>query len=139
MSHEKRNRPKTSKYKKSGAKSEFFNGSLLGILPFFIEMLLEQKRLKKDYPDAYREALKISKDTAKEVTMLIALFNVVVRKDSREDAYAFVRGIFQKVAVHSMTAFYQIDELVQCEGDPIENFTKFNVAWFAAMQEPGRS
>jgi hypothetical protein len=110
---------------------------LLGITPFFIKVLLEQRRLKRQYLEAYREVLKISKDTAKEVTTLIALFNVIAQKDGREQAYAFVKGIFQKVAVYSMPAFYQIDELVQCEGDLFENFTKFNAAWFAAMQEAG--
>ena len=110
---------------------------LLGIVPFFIKVLQEQRTLKKSYPEAYREALKISKDTAKEVTMLIALFNVIARKESREDAYEFVKGIFQKIAVNSMPAFYQIDDLVQCEGDPFENFMKFNAAWFKAMQEAG--
>ena len=110
---------------------------LLGIVPFFIKVLQEQRTLKKSYPEACREALKISKDTAKEVTMLIALFNVIARKESREDAYEFVKGIFQKIAVNSMPAFYQIDDLVQCEGDPFENFMKFNAAWFKAMQEAG--
>ena len=36
-----------------------------------------------------------------------------------------------------MPALYQIDELVQCEGDPFENFMNFNAAWFNAMQEAG--
>ena len=110
---------------------------LLGIVPFFIRVLLEQRALKKGYPQAYGEALKISKDTAKEVTMLIAIFNFIAQKDSRENAYECVKGIFQKIAVHSMPAFYQIDELVKCEGDPFENFMKFNAAWFKAMQEGG--
>jgi hypothetical protein len=110
---------------------------LLGIAPFFMKVLLEQIALKKNYPEAYREALKISPDTAKEVTMLISIFNVIAQKESRENAYEFVRGIFQKIAVHSMPAFYQIDVLVQCEGDPFENFMNFNAAWFNAMQEAG--
>lgn len=110
---------------------------LLGVVPFFTKTLLEQRRLKKNYPQAYCEAFKISKDTAKEVTMLIAMFNVVAREESRENAYEFVKRVFQKIAVHSMPALYQIDELVQCEGDPFDNFTKFNAAWFNAMQEAG--
>lgn len=110
---------------------------VLGIVPFFIKVLLEQRKLKLHYPQAYREALKISKDAAEEVTMLIAIFNVIAQKESRENAYEFVKVIFQKVAVHSMPAFYQIEELVQCEGDPFENFMKFNTAWFRAMQEAG--
>ena len=69
--------------------------------------------------------------------MLIALFNVIARKESRENAYEFVKGIFQKIAVYSMPAFYQIDDLIKCEGDTFDNFVKFNIAWFKAMQEAG--
>jgi hypothetical protein len=36
-----------------------------------------------------------------------------------------------------MPAMYQIDDLVKCEGDPFENFMKFTVAWFNAMNEEG--
>ena len=36
-----------------------------------------------------------------------------------------------------MPAYYQIDDLVQCEGDPFENFVKSNIAWFSAMNDEG--
>ncbi len=45
--------------------------------------------------------------------------------------------MFQKVAIHSMPAMYQIDDLVKCEGDTFENFVKFTRAWFEAMNEEG--
>jgi hypothetical protein len=110
---------------------------LLGILPFFVKVLLEQRALKKNYPEAYQETLKLSEDAAKEIPMLIAMFNIIARKEGRENAYEFVKGIFEKVAVYSMPAMYQIDDLVKCEGDPFENFVKFTVAWFEAMNEEG--
>ena len=110
---------------------------LLGILPFFIRLLLEQRALKKNYPEAYQETLKLSEDAAKEFPMLIAMFNILARKEGRENAYEFIKGIFQKVAIISMPEFYQIDDLVKCEGDPFENFGKFNIAWFKAMVEAG--
>jgi hypothetical protein len=110
---------------------------LLGMVPFFIRVLLERRRLIKNYPAAYQEALKLSKDTAKEITMLIAVFNLIASRSGRDNAYEFVQNIFQKVAVYSMPAFYQINELVKCEGDVFENFKKFNIAWFNAMNEEG--
>jgi len=110
---------------------------LLGILPFFIKLLLEQRALKKAYPEAYRKTLKLGEDAAKEIPMLIAMFNIIARKEGRENAYEFVKGIFQKVAVYSMPAMYQIDDLVKCDGDPFENFVKFTAAWFKAMNEEG--
>jgi len=36
-----------------------------------------------------------------------------------------------------MPAFYQIDDLVKCEGDTFDNFVKFNIAWFNAMNDEG--
>ena len=110
---------------------------LLGILPFFIKLFLEQRALKKNYPEAYQETLKLSEDAAKEFPMLIAMFNILARKEGKENAYTFVKSIFQKVAIHSMPALYQIDDLVKCEGDTFENFVKFNIAWFNAMNEEG--
>lgn len=110
---------------------------LFGILPFFIKMLLEKRALIKKYPEAYQEVLKFGKITAKELPMLIAMFNVVAKKEGRENAYEFVKSIFQKVAVHSLPAMYQIDDLVKCEGDTFDNFAKFNMAWFNAMNEEG--
>ncbi len=110
---------------------------LFGILPFFIKLFFEQRTLKKKYPDAYQETLKISKDTAKEFPMLIAMFNIIARKEGKENAYEFVKSIFQKVAIHSMPALYQIDDLVKCEGDTFDNFVKFNIAWFNAMNDEG--
>jgi hypothetical protein len=110
---------------------------IFGIPPFFIKVFLEKKALITKYPEAYQEVVKFGKITAKELPMLIAMFNVVAKKEGREDAYEFVKSIFQKVAVHSLPAMYQIDDLVKCEGDTFDNFAKFNMAWFNAMNEEG--
>ncbi|MFC2069498.1 L-2-amino-thiazoline-4-carboxylic acid hydrolase [Chloroflexota bacterium] len=110
---------------------------LFGMLLFFIRLLLEQRALKGKYPEAYREALKMGEDAAKELSMLVAMFNIVARKEGRENAYKFVLSLFQKVAIISMPELYQIDDLVKCEGDTFENFGKFNIAWFKAMVEAG--
>ncbi len=110
---------------------------LIGILPFFIRLFLGQRELKRKDPEAYQATLKLGESAAKEITMLISMFNIIARKEGRENAYEFVKGIFQKVAVYSMPAMYQIDDLVKCEGDPFENFVKFTVAWFNAMNEEG--
>lgn len=110
---------------------------LLGMLPFFISLFIGQRALKKKYPEAYRTALKLGKAEANDISMLVAMFNLVARKEGRENAYEYVKNIMQKIAIYSMPAFYQIDDLVECEGDVFENFTKFTVAWFNAMNEEG--
>lgn len=110
---------------------------LVGIVPFFIKLLLGQRAIKKNYPEACLEARKIGEDTAKELPMLVAMFNIIAKKERRENAYGFVKSIFQKVAVYSMPAMYQIDDLVKCEGDSFDNFAKFTSAWFKAMDKEG--
>jgi hypothetical protein len=110
---------------------------LPGMLPFFLKVFKEQRALRKKHPQAYQEALKLSRETAGEITMLIAMFNVIAASEGRENAYEFVKGIFQKVAVYSMPALYQVDDLEKCEGDVFDNFVDFNIAWFEAMHEEG--
>ncbi len=46
---------------------------LIGILPFFIKLLLEQRRLKRKYPEAYQATLKVGESAAKEFPMLISM------------------------------------------------------------------
>jgi hypothetical protein len=110
---------------------------LLGMAPFFIKLLAEQRRIRKAHPDLVAKAAEIGPELATNLVLLPALFNVTARGDGREQAYEFVKDIFQRVAVHSMPAIYQIDELVQCEGDSFENFKKFNRAMFEAIDRQG--
>ncbi len=109
----------------------------LGMVPFFIKLLAEQRRIRKGHPDLVAKAAEIGPEVAKNLVLLPSLFNVTARRDGREQAYEFVKDIFQRVAAHSMPAIYQIDELVQCEGDSFENFKRFNVAMFEAMDRVG--
>ena len=118
-----------------GALREKFG--LLGMAPFFIKFLAEQRRIRKAHPDLVAKAAELSPEFAQNLVLLPALFNIAARRDGREQAYEFVKDIFQRVAVHSMPAIYQIDELEQCEGDRFENFKKFNVAMFEAIDRQG--
>ncbi len=110
---------------------------VLGLPPFLVNVLAERRRIKKVYPDLVAKAREIGPEVEKEMVLLTSMFNVAARRYGREQAYELLQGIFQQVAVHSMPAIYQIDELVQCEGDRFENFKKFNVAMFEAMDREG--
>ncbi len=39
---------------------------LMGILPFFVRVLSEQRKLKRVYPEAYQASLKVGENAAKE-------------------------------------------------------------------------
>lgn len=110
---------------------------LIGMVPFFVSVLAERRRVRKAHPDLVDKAREIGPEVAKEMVLLTPLFTVTARRNGRAQAYEFLKDIFQRVSVHSMPAIYQIDELVQCEGDVFENFKKFNVAMFEAMNREG--
>ena len=99
--------------------------------------MINQKKIKREYSQAYEKALTISKNAATEITILVAMYNLIAKNDGNEKAYNFLKKIFQEMAVYSMPAYYQVDDLVRCEGDVFENFKKFNVAWFSAMNDEG--
>jgi len=105
---------------------------LLGLIPFTFRVVLERRRILKQYAKQYDELVRLTGKLAKEPPMLIAMFNVIARTESREQAYEFVKGIFQVIALKSLPAIYQLDYLVKCEGDVFDNFKKFNIAMFKA-------
>lgn len=109
----------------------------LGLVPFLIRVLAEQRRIRRAHPDLVAEAREIGPEVETEFVMLTALFRVAARLRGREEAYRFLRDIFQAVAIHSMPAIYQVDQMVACDGDPFGNFKRFNIAMFEAMNEVG--
>jgi hypothetical protein len=105
---------------------------LLGLVPFAFRVLRERRRILKQYAKQYDELSRLTPKGAKEITTMVAMFNMIARTESREQAYEFVKGIFQTIALKSLHAIYQLDDLVQCEGDVFDNFKKFNIAMFKA-------
>ncbi|MBW2525682.1 MAG: L-2-amino-thiazoline-4-carboxylic acid hydrolase [Deltaproteobacteria bacterium] len=106
---------------------------LLGLLPFAWRVLRERRRLLRDYAPQYAELQsRVAPALAQEVTTMIAMFNAVARDESRRRAYEFVQSIFQAIAPQSLRRIYQLDDLVECDGDVFDNFKKFNVAMFEA-------
>ena len=105
---------------------------LFGLVPFAFRVVLERRQILKRYSKQYDELVRLTGNLAKEPLIMIAMFNVIARTESREQAYEFVKGIFQIIALKSLPAIYQLDDLVKCEGDVFDNFKKFNIAMFEA-------
>ena len=110
---------------------------IMGVLPFLARVVREQRALRRQHPNVIDEARKLGPEVAREMVMLTALFNVAAARLGRGPAYDFLRRLFQRIAVFTMPAIYQIDELVACEGDVFDNFKDFNQAMFEAMDREG--
>jgi len=125
---------KQSRIVLSALREEF---GLLGLVPLFVRLQGEQRRIKKTHADLVAKAREMGPEVETEFVLLVSLFNIAAKRRGREEAYKFLKGIFQRVAVHSMPGIYQIEEMVACEGDPFENFKKFNKAMFHATDREG--
>jgi hypothetical protein len=105
---------------------------LLGLIPFTFCVLRERSNILKRYRKQHKELRELSPEGAKEIIVMIAIFNAIATNESREAAYEFVKGIFQTIALTSLPALYQLSDLVKCEGDVFDNYKKFNIAMFKA-------
>jgi hypothetical protein len=71
---------------------------LIGLIPFFVKVLAEQRRLKKRYLEAVKQAQQLGSETASEFLLRSSMFKVLAKEDGREQAYEFLKGLFQKVS-----------------------------------------
>jgi hypothetical protein len=62
----------------------------LGTLPFIVRTVLGQRKLKDEYPEAYKMALSISENAASEITMLASMFKQVAEREGNAKAYDFL-------------------------------------------------
>jgi len=108
-------------------KSGFF-----GFIPFMTKVNKEKKRIKKENPEGYAQALKLGGEPANQFLTMTALFNVVANKDGKDEAYKFTKGIWQNYAKYTIPGLYDVKNLKKCEGDIYENYKKFNIEMFKA-------
>ncbi len=116
-------------------KSIFKKSGFFGFIPLMIKVNKEKKHIIKEYPDGYKQALKLGKEPANQFLTMTALFNVVAEKEGREKAYNFTRNIFQGYAKYTMPAMYDVDNLIKCEGDIFNNYKKYNMALLSANKD----
>ena len=87
------------------------------------------------FPEAYAKLQKFGSKATKEFPFLIGIFHALAKREGRENAYPILMEMFQKVSPIAQRSMYQVDELVQCEGDVFDNFKKFHIAMFEAGQD----
>jgi len=117
------------------AKNIIKKAGFIGLIPFMIKVNNEKKSIIKNYPKAYQKAKSIAEETAKQFVIMTALINVVAVKEGREEAYRFIKNIFQSYSKYSMPAIYDVDNLVKCKGDIYENYRKYNIAMLTANDD----
>ncbi|MGQ8337040.1 L-2-amino-thiazoline-4-carboxylic acid hydrolase [Sunxiuqinia sp. A32] len=110
---------------------------LFGLIFIMMGVKKHTRRIKKEYPAAIKRAENIGKDMDKQLCMLGGLFFSIADKKGKKYATEFMTKMFQNVASVSMPAIYQLDELLNCEGDAFDNFKRFNRAMFTEIDRIG--
>jgi hypothetical protein len=111
---------------------------VVGMLGIFVDSWVNQRRLRRDHPEARRKAAAISDVIEKELFTFSALFLALAERLGREEAYEFFKvKVMNAIAPISMGQIYQVDDLKRCEGDVFENFKKFNIALFQRTTRDG--
>lgn len=115
-------------------RKEFGIAGLVGIM---LGVKRHSKRIRRDYPQAMEKANNMSKVLAEELSIMGGLFSAVADKRGRVYAKDFMTQMMQMVAPVSLPALYQLNDLVNCEGDVFDNFKKFNRAMFSEIDRIG--
>lgn len=110
---------------------------IFGLAGIMLRVKKHSKRITRQYPEVMDKAKRISPVIAKELTMMGALFSAVADCRGRKFAKEFMTEIMQNIAPISMSALYQLNDLVKCEGDVFDNFKKFNRAMFTEVDRIG--
>lgn len=99
-----------------------------------VETAWERRQVRRSHPEAIHLLEPWGSGAVNEAITMVALFNVLARRSDREHAGEVIHSIFSEIAPHSMVALYQLEDLLDCAGDPFENFQRFHTAMFDASQ-----
>ncbi|MFC1557066.1 L-2-amino-thiazoline-4-carboxylic acid hydrolase [candidate division KSB1 bacterium] len=116
-------------------KNEF---GILGMIGVFKDMLLFQRKLRKENPETRKKVLDISPSVEKELFVFSAMFLSLAKRMGRKNAYEFFKiKVMNEIAQISMPLLYQAEDLKKCDGDVFENFKKMNIAMFERTTKDG--
>lgn len=72
-----------------------------------------------------------------ELLMLAALYEALAERSSREEAYGFIIDLFRSMGPSVHATLYDVDRLLECDGDPFTNFCALNRSFFEASAAKG--
>lgn len=103
-----------------------------GIIGFFIRVMREKKKLMKKYAREYGNLIKTvpNPKVIGEFAYLAAVFNALLKYETRDGAYEYVKSLLEGVWKESLMMMYQVDDLIKCEGDVFDNYKKMNIGIF---------
>jgi hypothetical protein len=86
--------------------------------------------IRRDYPT-------VPSSGVNELFLLAALYQALATRSSREQAYEFILDLFRSMGPSVHATLYDIDHLLECDGDPFRNFCALNRSFFESSASKG--
>ena len=110
----------------------------LGTLRFIGKIIKTQSQLKNKYGETIKtQFADVPTSAITELYMMTAMYLALAEMEDKEQAYEFVKGIFQKIGPTAHETLYNIQGLLQCEGDVFTNFCQLNRSIFESSARKG--
>lgn len=110
----------------------------LGALRVLFDTFLNQRRLRRDFPESRRRAAAMGEIVEKQLFALSGIFLALAKRLGRKATYEFLKTeVIYRTAVTSVPLIYQVTDLKRCEGDVFDNFKKMNIALFERTTKDG--
>ena len=102
------------------------------MIGFFVRVLREKRKLMKKYAEEYGRWVKTvpNPKLIGEFVYFAAVFNALLKYESRDDAYEYLKSLLEGVWQESLMMMYQVDDLLRCDGDVFDNYKKMNIGIF---------
>ena len=107
------------------------------ILEIALAIKKHSKRIRKEFPEAIMVSKCLGEGLLRKLILVASLYSAIVDKRGRKFSKKFISVLMQNIAPISMPHFYQLRDLVKCEGDVFNNLKKFNCALFTGNDKKG--
>ncbi len=110
---------------------------IFGIPGLVLSMKKHSKRITREYPDVIKKARSVDEIWVTQLTIMGSLFSAIADRRGRENAQEFMINLIRNMGPISIPAIYQVNDLVNCEGDVFDNYKKMNKALFTTTNRLG--
>jgi len=106
----------------------------VGVVRFFVSVARQARSLRRTYASEYEDLVQTvpNPSLVRDFVLLAAVYNALLDYETRDGAYEYLKSLLEGVWQQSLLMMYQVDDLVECDGDVFDNFKKMNIGIFGA-------
>ena len=111
---------------------------LFGLIQFMRKVIKTQNQLKKKYGQEMNTRFAdVPASAIIEFYMMTSMYMVLSEFEDKDNAFDFVKGIFQKIGPTAHETLYNLKDLLKCKGDVYTNFCELDHSMFENSAKKG--